>query len=274
MVGMRFPGFKEEAVSTAFRSVIAASAGVAALVAVSCKQGGAAPAEAASAPTTAQVAPLGSAVIMGEVKFVGKVPKNPVIDMSEEAKCQADYKTAPRDPVVVVNPNGTLADVFVYVKSGLPANASYPPPTSAVAIDQQGCLYHPRVFGIMVGQPLEIKNSDPLLHNIKAMGKDNRPFNISQPAAGMTTDRSFSAEEVMLPFECNVHGWMHAYAGVLPYPFFATTGPDGKFTISNLPAGTYVIEAWQDKYGAQTDTVTVGGSETKTLTFTFKAQGA
>jgi hypothetical protein len=219
MIGMSFPSFKGEAMSTAFRSLVAANAGVTALVAVSCKKGGVAPAEVASAPTTARVAPLGSAAITGEVKFVGKAPENPVIDMSEEAKCQADYETAPCDPVVVVNPNGTLADVFVYVKSGLPPNASYPPPTSAVVIDQQGCLYHPRVFGIMIGQPPEIKNSDPLLHNIKAMGRNNRPLNISQPAAGMTTDRSFSADEVMLPFECNLHGWMHAYTGVLPYPY-------------------------------------------------------
>jgi hypothetical protein len=130
-------------------------------------------------------------------------------------------------------------------------------------------MYHPRVFGIMVGQPLEIENSDPLLHNIKAMGKANRPFNISQPGAGMTTERTFSAREVMLPFECNVHGWMHAHAGVLPYPFFSTTGTDGRFTIKDLPPGTYTIEAWQEKYGTRTATVTVQGTETKTVDFTY-----
>jgi len=114
----------------------------------------------------------------------------------------------------------------------------------------------------------------PLLHNIKAMGKANRPFNISQPAAGMKTERTFSAPEVMLPFECNVHGWMHAYAGVLPYPFFATTGTDGRFTIEHLPPGTYTIEAWQEKYGTRTATVTVAGNETKTVDFTYTPLGA
>jgi hypothetical protein len=125
----------------------------------------------------------------------------------------------------------------------------YPVPATPVVIDQKGCMYHPRVLGIIVGQPLKIRNSDPLLHNIKAMGKANRPFNISQPAAGMTTDRSFTTPEVMLPFECNVHGWMHAWAGVMPYPFFSARGADGRFTIKNLPAGTYTIEAWHEKYG-------------------------
>jgi len=223
-----------------------------------------------AAPSAPTVAP-GNATVTGQVKFVGKAPENPAIDMSEEAKCKASYTTQPRQHVVMVNPNGTLADVFVYVKAGLP-EGTYPVPATPVEIDQQGCMYHPRVFGIMVGQTLAIKNSDPLLHNIKAMGKANRPFNISQPTANMTTDRTFTAREVMLPFECNVHGWMHAYAGVLPYPYFATTGSDGKFTIANLPAGTYTIEAWQENYGTLTDTVTVAANATKTVDFTYKAK--
>ena len=229
-------------------------------------------AEAASA--LARHAGLGSATITGEVKFVGKAPANPVIDMTGEPKCKAVYHTAPHEQVVAVNPNQTLGDVFVYVKSGLPPDAQYTAPTTPVVIDQKGCMYHPRVFGIMVGQPLEVENSDPLLHNIKAMGKANRPFNISQPAAGMTTQRTFDKPEVMLPVECNVHGWMHAFVGVLPHPFFSTTGADGRFTIKDLPPGTYTIEAWQEKYGTRTATVTVKDNETKTVDFTYPSLGA
>jgi plastocyanin len=225
-----------------------------------------------AAPVQASHAVLGSATVTGEVTFVGTPPANPAIDMREEPKCRADYKTMPHEPFVVVNPNGTLANVFVYVRSGLPAGAQYPPPATPAVIDQHGCMYHPHVFGIMVGQTLQIKNSDPLLHNIKALAKKNRPFNISQPEAGMTTDRTFTTPEVMLPFECNVHSWMNAYAGVLPHPFFSTTGTDGRFTISHLPPGTYTIEAWQEKYGTQTATVTVQGSETKTIDFSYSPQ--
>ena len=104
------------------------------------------------------------------------------------------------------------------------------------------------------------------------MAKGNRPFNISQPAAGMTTTRTFAAPEVMLPFECNVHGWMHAYAGVLPYPFFSATGPAGTFSITGLPPGTYTVEARHAKYGTQEATVTVQGTETKTVDFTYAAK--
>jgi plastocyanin len=216
-------------------------------------------------------AALAGATVTGKVKFVGKAPANPAIDMSEEPKCKAKYTSVPHEAVVEVNKNGTLASVFVYVKAGLPADAKYPVPATAVEIDQSGCMYHPRTFGIMVGQSLAIKNSDGILHNIKAMGKKNRPFNISQPTT-MTTNRSFTTVEVMLPVECNVHGWMHAFIGVLPHPFFASTGADGSFSITGLPAGTYTIEAWHEKYGAQTATVTVTGSDKKTADFTYTAK--
>src|SRR6266851_6491439 len=213
----------------------------------------------------------GGAKVAGKVKFTGAKPAMPKIDMTEEPKCKAKYQGVPTEETVVVNANGTLANVFVYVKSGLPASYTAPAPAGPVTLDQDGCRYHPHALGILVGQKLAIKNSDGILHNIKAKGTKNRPFNISQPTT-MTSERTFTAPEVMVPLECNVHGWMHAWLGVLSHPFFAVSGTDGSFTIKGLPAGTYVIEAWHEKYGSQTATVTVTGSETKTADFSFAAK--
>ena len=157
---------------------------------------------------------------------------------------------------------------FVYVKEGL-AGRKFPMPTQSITLDQHGCRYVPHVFGIQVGQTLEILNSDPTLHNIHATPKGNQEFNMGQPIQGMKFERKFSKPEIMVPFKCDVHGWMNAYVGVLEHPYFDTTGSDGKFDISTLPPGDYVIEAWHEKLGAQTQNVTIGEKETKEITFTF-----
>ncbi len=213
-------------------------------------------------------APLGRAAITGTVSLSGSAPANPVIDMSEEPQCKSKHSGTISDPQYVVA-NGKLANAFVYVKSGLPANQTYPVPTQPVVIDQDGCIYEPRVFGAMAGQKIEIKNSDPVLHNIKAVPTANRGFNISQPSQGMTTTRTFATKEVMVPLECNVHGWMNAFVGVMDHPYFATTDADGRFSIQGLPAGTYEVEAWHEKLGTRTTTVTVGAEETKSADLTF-----
>jgi plastocyanin len=210
------------------------------------------------------------ATITGTIKFTGAKPVMAKIDMSDEPVCKAKYQAPPTKEDVVVSANGALANVFVYVKAGLPATYKAPAATAPVVLDQDGCRYHPHVFGLLVGQTLSIKNSDGIAHNIKAKGVKNRPFNISQPNT-MTTPRTFAAAEVMVALECNVHGWMKASVGVLPHPFFAVSGTDGSFKISGLPPGTYTIEAWHERYGTQTATVTVAGAQAKTQDFTFAA---
>ena len=167
----------------------------------------------------------------------------------------------------------SLANVFVYVKNGL-GNYIYDTPTETARIDQDGCRYHPHVFGMRVGQPLEILNSDPTLHNIHATPKLNSEFNTGQPIEGMKTTHTFDKPEVMVPFKCDVHGWMNAYVGVLDHPYFAVTDKEGKFSLKTLPAGTYTIEAWHERLGAQEQMVTIGAKETKDVAFTFKAPAA
>ncbi len=230
-------------------------------------------AAAADAASAAAAGPMGQASVAGTISFEGAVPANPAIDMAEEPDCVAKYQGAPTDPQVLVA-NGKLADVFVYVKSGLPAGATYAAPSSPVVLDQDGCLYKPRVLGVMPNQEIEIRNSDPLLHNIKAVPSANRGFNISQPSEGMTTKRKFATPEVMVPLECNVHGWMNAYVGVVAHPFFAVSAADGSFTIANLPAGTYELEAWHEKFGTQTLSITVPDTGEVPAAFTFRASAS
>ena len=246
------------------------------LLALGCK-GGAPEEEAAppeGAPTAEAVSPVDeatAATITGRILFQGTPPPEEKIDMSEEPDCADMYPEGAYTQRVEVNPDGTLKDVFVYVKEGLPADLEFPTPSAPVTIDQKGCRYHPHVLGIQADQPLRILNSDPLLHNIHAKPEINRSFNVSQPTAGLETTRKFSKPEVLVRVECDVHGWMLAFVAVLTHPYYSVTGEDGSFTIKGLPPGEYVIEAWQETYGTQTMTVTVGPQETKEIEFTYTA---
>jgi len=189
--------------------------------------------------------------------------------MSADAFCAKSHPGDVGKEDVVVAADKGLANVFVYVKSGIAG--TYPPPATAALIDQKGCTYHPHVFGVVAGQNIEILNSDATLHNIHSLPEKNEAFNLGMPVQGMKYTKKFDKPEVMVRIKCDVHGWMSAYCGVVAHPFFAVTAADGTFTIRNLPAGTYTIEAWHEKFGTQTQQVTVGATDSKSVPFTFKA---
>ena len=211
--------------------------------------------------------------IKGVITLTGTAPKNEPIRMNADPICIKQTNGPQLQETFTVSGDGKLANVFVYVKDGL-GNYVYDPPSAGAKLDQHGCRYTPHVFGVRVGQPIEIINSDPTLHNIHAMPKANPEFNNGQPIQGMKMTHTFKAKEVMVPFKCDVHGWMNAYVGVLDHPFYAVSKEDGSFEIKGLPAGTYTIEAWHEKLGATTQSVTIGAKESKDVSFTFDAAKA
>jgi Carboxypeptidase regulatory-like domain len=214
--------------------------------------------------------PATAATLIGQVAIDGSIPPADVIRMDGDPQCAALTEGGERRTELIVSNDGkTLANVFVYVKDGL-APRMYPVPSEPVVFDQQQCRYVPRVVGLQVGQQLEIRNSDPLLHNIRGEGAINQPFDLGQPVQGMKTMKTFTTREVMIPIKCQVHAWMRAYIGVLEHPYFAVSDANGRFTIPQLPPGTYTIEAWHERLGTQTQQVTVAAKDEKTVDFSFK----
>lgn len=227
---------------------------------------------AAAAAWPGVVVAAGSS-ITGTVTFAGAVPKLPTIPMDADPVCVKKHATPVQNEMLVLGNGNTMANILVWVSKGLPAGKTYPVPATPVTLDQNGCMYVPHVQGIMVGQTYRILNSDGILHNIHALPKVNATFNKPMPAALKEAETKFTKPEDVFPIKCDVHPWMHAYIGVFSHPFFATTGKDGKFTISGLPPGTYTITAWHERLGTQTATVTVGANETKTANFKFTTPG-
>jgi plastocyanin len=188
--------------------------------------------------------------------------------MGADPTCARMHPDAAKMELVVVGDSGGLKNVFVYVKEGLEGQ-TFDIPEEAAVLDQKGCLYAPHVFGVRAGQTLTIVNNDDTLHNIHAMPKNNKEFNIGQPIKGLKTQKVFDNPEVMVPFKCDVHKWMASYVGVLDHPFFAVTDIDGRFSIEGLPAGDYVVEAWHEKYGTKQASLSVGADGAAALDFEF-----
>lgn len=226
-------------------------------------------AAATPAPPAAPPPPAAPGSVTGRILFAGAKPKPKLLTgMDANPQCLKQHGgKPPASEEIVINEDGTLANVYVWVKSG-PVPAT-PVPATRVRLDQVKCVYVPHVVAIMAGQELEIHNSDPVNHNIHPLPMENREWNESQPPQGEAKIKTFPTPELMIPFKCNVHPWMRAYVNVAPHTFFAVTGADGKFTIPGLPPGDYVIEAVHEKLGAQEVKVTVG-TDAKTADFTFK----
>lgn len=213
-------------------------------------------------------AAAGQGAISGKIVLEGAPAAETAIKMEADPYCEIQHPTPITPQEVVANANGTLKNVFVYLKEGV--SGSFPAPTDPVKFDQKNCWYDPHVFGIRVGQPIEIWNSDDTLHNVHSYPEKSTPFNLGMPVKGMKLQKTFTSPEVMVKIKCDVHPWMVAYAGVLDHPFFSVSGAEGAFELKGVPAGTYTIEAWHEKLGMQTQQVTLTADEAKTLDFTFK----
>lgn len=241
---------------------------LAAVTALACG-GEKAPSAEAPAPSTTAMAPAGgTASIAGAVSYANGDPDT-AIKMDADPVCLGLHSEPVTTQTIETDGQGHLANVIVYVKSGLPAGGSYPAPAGAAKLDQKGCQYHPHVQGVRVGQTVQIVNSDPTLHNIHSHPKVNAEFNQGQPFKDMTLEKTFDQVEVPIPFRCDVHPWMASYIAVFDHPYFAVSKADGSFAIEGLPAGTYTLEAWHETLGTQTQDVTVADGQAATATFSF-----
>ncbi len=233
--------------------------------------GDSAPAAAstASGPAKAWDAAAGKVSVTGVAKFSGDAPKRRTVDMGSDPKCEGMHDEGIRDESAIVGAGGELANVFVWVSKGL-EGWEFTAPTDPVYVDQKGCAYVPHVLGVQVGQPLEIRNSDPVSHNVHSYAKRNNGFNQTQAPGAAALTKVFKREEVLMSLKCDIHGWMNTYVGVVETPFFAVSGEDGSFDLGKLPAGQYEVSARHEVFGRAKQTITVDESAGPvTVSFTF-----
>jgi len=205
--------------------------------------------------------------LSGKITFDGKVPKMGLLKIAADPICIAINTTSPKKEWLIVDGNGGVKNVLVYITKGVSGTSAVP--SEHKILDQNGCLYSPHVLGIQVNQPLDILNPDGTMHNVHALPKLNREFNKAMPKFKKKMTTQFDKSEPVFKIKCDVHPWMAAYIGVFDHPYFDVSGDDGTYSIPSLPKGTYTIEAWHERLGTKTATVTVGDDGTTTSDFTF-----
>jgi len=205
--------------------------------------------------------------ITGKVTFTGTPPKMKPIDMAKEPSCAAQHATPVMTETVVPGTGDAVVNAVIYVSAGDSATTT---PTESVRYDQKGCQYIPHVAVMEINQPLEIYNNDKTSHNIHPLALINPEWNKSQPPGAPAIHTSYAKPE-FIAVKCNVHPWMHGYFAVLTTSHYALTGNDGAFSLAGLAPGKYTITAWHEKFGKQSQEVTVGASGTVAINFVFKA---
>lgn len=211
------------------------------------------------AAISSAMAPLASAEEWGTLKgrFVvdGSMPEPPPVSVSgQDAAVCGKHKLVKED--VVVNSQGELANVLVYVRENkdkkIDVNPEYEKTAKDPAVlDNKGCRFEPHVLVMRTTQKLVIKNSDPVGHNTNVQLIKNPAFNVMAPADTQVEKSGLSIEETLpIPVACNMHPWMKGILFIRANPYFAVSKPDGSFEIKDLPAGKELtFQFWQEKPG-------------------------
>jgi len=208
------------------------------------------------------VAVSNGGTIQGVVKLAGTAPTiAPIVVTKNQDYCGESIP----NPVYVVGKDGGVQNVEVYLKDISKGKAPSNDPV-AISLVNTHCMFRPRVQGATVGQQITISSEDPVLHNTHPQNSETNAtiYNIALPYKGFSVTKPLPATPQLIKVKCDAHEWMHAWIWEFDHPYFATTGEDGKFTIKDVPPGTYTLVAWQEAAGEKSTSVTVAAGKTVT----------
>lgn len=209
-------------------------------------------------------APGNNGTITGVVRFPESYPEREKITITKDhAVCGAFQYS--EDFVVSETDHGLMNVVVSLLEVQEKIKA---PPGSTATLEQQGCRFVPHVQAVPAGTVLEIVNNDGILHNIHAytMEPKRTLFNKAQPKV-LKKIKQPLRRSGMYSIQCDVHNHMSAFIAVMDHPFYSVTDENGSYTLSDVPPGTYKIQAWHEVLGALEKEVTVQSGQTVEIVF-------
>ena len=225
-----------------------------------------------SAATSVEVsdtrASFGGAAIRGVVRFSGKLPEDIPIEFDEFTKTCKPLMQDQTVRLVETDDSNGIKNTFVYVLSGLPPTATYEPPGEVARVVNKDCLFSPKVLAIHPKQSFEMVNNDAVHHSFHTY-EEGREHVEQITEKGQVVRHQFQGTQVMVLTMCDIHPWMHSYVAVLAHPFHTNTPADGRYELSRLPPGSYVIEFWHRSLGTKQVKVTLPADAQVNVDITF-----
>ncbi len=218
---------------------------------------------AGKVPVYTEVEVSDGGTIAGTVTFDGDIPGIKILKVDkDEQTCGHDNRQS--EELVI---NGDSKGIKNVVVSLVDIAAGKKADTTTEVLDQKECVFMPHVLAISAGSSVDLLNSDNIMHNLHSWSIKNPAFNEGVSGGGKLT-KKFDIPEIV-KITCDVHKWMSAFIVVNGNPYFAVTDENGKFKIEDVPAGSYKIEAWQEKLGKKKGDVVVKPKEEVVVDFAY-----
>jgi plastocyanin len=205
----------------------------------------------------------GGGSIEGVVVYKGDVPTKKIIPTKDTATCGGPRE----DPLIRVNADHAVESAVVYLVDVANGKA-WPATAKTPELNNVKCRFEPEVQVIPAGG-LNVVNGDPVLHNTHGYYGTRTAFNMALPNQGQTIPTELKRAGTVR-VDCDAHGWMEGWIYVVDNPYYAITGADGKFTITDVPPGTYKLVAVQPFTGPVEMPVTVTGGQSTKLDIELK----
>ena len=202
-----------------------------------------------------EVAPVtGGGRVEGKVTYLGEVPIKKIVPNKDVEICGG-----PRDEVrITVGADKGVRDSVVYLK-GVTKGKAWGAVDKTPRLENKRCIFEPVVQVIRPGN-LDVMNADAVLHTTHGYYGGRNAFNVAMPTKDMTISKPV-LQPGYIRVQCDTHNWMHAHVHVADSPYYIVTGADGKFSISDVPPGTYTLVIWQHHLGATESTITIKAGE-------------